>query len=108
MDAAFHGMMVHRQKPPVDKQQRDVWLGHDEKRAANAYEAFDPEYLADCMQATERSSRNCKNTPNAPCLPASRDFKVVWGEGLKLKPWKGRVRMVGVTGIEPVTPTMST
>ncbi len=71
MDAAFHGMMVCRQKPPVDKQQRDVWLGHDEKRAANAYEAFDPEYLADCMQATERSLQACTNTPNVPCLPAS-------------------------------------
>ena len=33
--------------------QRDVWLGQDGKRTANAYEAFDPEYLRDSMQATE-------------------------------------------------------
>jgi len=45
--------MVRREKPPVSKEQRDVWLGHDEKRTANAYEAFDPDYLADCMRATE-------------------------------------------------------
>lgn len=46
--------MVRRQKPPVSKEQRDVWLGHDEKRTANAYESFDLDYLAHCMQATER------------------------------------------------------
>lgn len=50
----FMATMVRRQKPPVDKEQRDVWLGHDERRTANAYEAFDPDYLADCMQATEK------------------------------------------------------
>ena len=49
----FMATMVRRQKPPVDKEQRDVWLGHDEKRTANAYESFDPDYLADCMQATD-------------------------------------------------------
>ena len=49
----FMATMVRRQKPPVSKEQRDVWLGHDEKRTANSYESFDPDYLADCMQATE-------------------------------------------------------
>jgi hypothetical protein len=46
--------MVRREKPPVPKEQRDVWLGHDEKRTANTYEAFDLEYLRDCMQATNQ------------------------------------------------------
>ena len=45
--------MVRREKPRVDKEQRDVWLGHDEARTADAYEAFDPEYLADAMHATD-------------------------------------------------------
>ena len=43
----FMATMVRRGKPPVPKEQRDVWLGHDEKRTANACEAFDPEYLRD-------------------------------------------------------------
>src|SRR5918994_5933712 len=41
----FMATVVRRGKPPVPKEQRDVWLGHDEKRTANACEAFDPEYL---------------------------------------------------------------
>lgn len=49
----FMATMVRREKPPVSKEQRDVWLGHDEKRTANSYESFDPDYLADCAQATE-------------------------------------------------------
>ena len=43
----FMATMVRRGKTPVPKEQRDVWLGHDEKRTANACEAFDPEYLRD-------------------------------------------------------------
>lgn len=49
----FMATMVRREKPRVDKEQRDVWLGHDEARTADAYEAFDPEYLADAMRATD-------------------------------------------------------
>ncbi len=30
---------------------RDV--GHDEKRTANSYQSFDPDYLADCAEATD-------------------------------------------------------
>jgi len=37
--------MARRGKPPVPKEQRDVWLRHDGKRTANTCEAFDPEYL---------------------------------------------------------------
>lgn len=49
----FMATMVRREKPRVDKEQRDVWLGHDEARTADAYEAFDPEYLSDAMHATD-------------------------------------------------------
>lgn len=79
----FMATMVRRQKPPVSKEQRDVWLGHDEKRTANAYEAFDPDYLADCMQATESVIRDLQAHTRRPLfsckLPANRDFRVVEG-----------------------------
>jgi len=79
----FMATMVRREKPPVPKEQRDVWLGHDEKRTANAYESFDPEYLQDCMQATERvieELQKCTFRPLFACkLPASRGLKVIEG-----------------------------
>ncbi len=79
----FMATMVRRQKPPVDKEQRDVWLGHDEKRTANAYEAFDPDYLHDCMQATEKVISELQKHTKRPLfackLPASRNFRVVVG-----------------------------
>jgi integrase len=79
----FMATMVRREKPPVPKEQRDVWLGHDEKRTANAYESFDPEYLQGCMQATERvieKLQKCTKRPLFACkLPASRGLKVIQG-----------------------------
>ena len=105
----FMATMVRRQKPPVDKEQGDVWLGHDEKRAANAYESFDPDYLADCMQAAEQVIADLQKHTKRPLFACKTGFQGTGGGkeiGLKaLYPW---VRMVGVTGIEPVTPTMST
>ena len=79
----FMATMVRRQKPPVDKEQRDVWLGHDEKRTANAYESFDPDYLADCMQATEKViaelQKHTKRPLSACKVRARRDFRVLEG-----------------------------
>jgi len=79
----FMATMVRRQKPPVDKEQRDVWLGHDEKRTANAYESFDPDYLADCMQATENVIAELQEHTKRPLfackLRARGRFEVVEG-----------------------------
>lgn len=79
----FMATMVRRVKPPVSKEQRDVWLGHDEKRTANAYEAFDPDYLEDCKRATEtiikQLQAHTKRSLSACKLPASRRFRVVSG-----------------------------
>lgn len=79
----FMATMVRRQKPPVDKEQRDVWLGHDEKRTANAYESFDPDYLADCMQATEKVIADLQAHTKRPLFAckvrARRGFKVLEG-----------------------------
>jgi hypothetical protein len=79
----FMATMVRREKPPVPKEQRDVWLGHDEKRTANAYEAFDPEYLRDCMQATESVIEKLQEHTTRPLfackLRAKPELKVVAG-----------------------------
>ncbi|WP_234186459.1 hypothetical protein [Shinella sp. NM-101] len=79
----FMSTMVRREKPPVSKEQRDVWLGHDEKRTANAYEAFDPDYLADCMRATESVMRKLQKHTRRPLfsckLPASGGLVVIEG-----------------------------
>lgn len=79
----FMATMVRRQKPPVSKEQRDVWLGHDEKRTANAYESFDPDYLVDCMQATEAVIRDLQDHTRRALfsckLPAKPAFVVVEG-----------------------------
>ncbi|MDH4991011.1 hypothetical protein QEZ48_09230 [Aquamicrobium lusatiense] len=81
----FMATMVRRQKPPVDKEQRDVWLGHDEKRTANAYESFDPDYLLDCMHATENViaelQRHTRRSLSACKKRARPVLKVVRGQG---------------------------
>jgi len=83
--------MVRREKPSVPKEQRDVWLGHDEKRTANAYEAFDPEYLRDCMQATESGvewwrDRFC--TPNTLSSPRNGAFAPFVRPTPQSDPWR--------------------
>lgn len=79
----FMATMVRREKPPVSKEQRDVWLGHDEKRTANSYESFDPEYLLDCLQATEniiaQLQRHTARSLDACKLPARPALTVIEG-----------------------------
>jgi integrase len=79
----FMATMVRREKPLVPKEQRDVWLGHNEKRTANAYEAFDPEYLRDRMQATESVIEKLQEHTTRPLfackLRAKPELKVVAG-----------------------------
>lgn len=79
----FMATMVRQQKPRVSMEERDVWLGHDEKRTANAYEAFDPDYLSDCMQATERVISELQKHTKRPLfackLPAKPALTVIEG-----------------------------
>jgi integrase len=52
----FMATECRRVKPPVSREQRAQWLGHvvdRGNRTTDAYEKFDPEYLADCAHATE-------------------------------------------------------
>jgi integrase len=49
----FMATYVRHAKPPVSKEQRDVWLGHDDRRTAKWYEHRDPEFLEDARRATD-------------------------------------------------------
>jgi integrase len=49
----FMATQVRRAKPPVSKEQRDVWLGHTDGRTAGWYEHNDPEFLEDARRATD-------------------------------------------------------
>ncbi|MFC6489006.1 hypothetical protein [Nitratireductor sp. GCM10026969] len=67
----------------IDKEQHDVWLGHDETRTANAYKAFDPEYLVDAMRATDSVIRKLQKYTKrrlfACTARAHRDLKLIEG-----------------------------
>jgi len=49
----FMATWVRRAKPVVSKEQRDVWLGHDDRRTASWYEHNDPDFLEDARRATD-------------------------------------------------------
>ena len=104
----------------VPGSQRSKWLGHadheESRTTSRSYGEFDPTYLRDAANATDefmfelnkRTDRDlfarshCKSTAkdNVVTFPAdqARMENSVISKG----------RMVGATGIEPVTPTMST
>ena len=54
-DTIQHFMATHwrRAKPPVSKEQRDIWLGHNDQRTARWYEHRDPKFLEDARRATD-------------------------------------------------------
>ncbi|MCB1484673.1 MAG: hypothetical protein KDJ17_07260 [Hyphomicrobiaceae bacterium] len=109
----FMATQVRRVKPPVSQEQRDAWLGHDRKRTAEFYESFDPQFLADCRRATEKVIAELQKHASRPLSARKSRASGVETRNAK-KPEKAAMpskawgRMVGVTGIEPVTPTMST
>jgi len=49
----FMATYVRHAQPPVSKEQRDVWLGHNDQRTAGWYEHRDPEFLEDARRATD-------------------------------------------------------
>ena len=50
----FMATYVRHAKPPVSKEQRDVWLGHNDGRTADWYEHRDPEFVEDARRATDQ------------------------------------------------------
>ena len=112
----FMATKVRRAKPPVPAEQRSQWLGHVGDRAnrtTRMYEKFDPDYLADCARATDaiiaELQDHTRRTLDARKLRANpAAFRPVPGFRPPYKILKLHGKMVGATGIEPVTPTMST
>jgi len=56
-----------------------MWLGHDEKRTANWYKHYDPDYLSDTMQATDNIIRELQAFCARSCLRASGPLMAIKG-----------------------------
>jgi hypothetical protein len=112
----FMATRVRRAVPPVQSEERSQWLGHADGRAnrvTRIYEKFDPEYLANCARATDwilaELQDHTRRTLDARKLRANPGAtRPVPGFRPPYRPLKIQGKMVGATGIEPVTPTMST
>ena len=112
----FMATKVRRAQPPVPAEQRSEWLGHVVDRAGRTtriYEKFDPDYLADCARATEwvigELQEHTRRSLDARKLRASSGvFRPTPELRHPYNLMKIHGKMVGATGIEPVTPTMST
>lgn len=82
----FMATEVRRSKPPVSKEQRDLWLGHDDGgRTANWYEHRDPEFLEDVRAATDSIIEEVQRFTRRPLstrkLRANAPLKLVKGKG---------------------------
>jgi integrase len=77
----FMATYVRQAKPPVSKEQRDVWLGHDDRRTARWYEHRDPEFLEDARRATdaiiEELQRHTRRALSARKLRAKAPIQLV-------------------------------
>ena len=77
----FMATYVRQEKPPVPKEQRDVWLGHGDQRTANWYEHRDPEFLEDARRATnsviEQLQRHTRRPLSTRKLRAKSSIRLV-------------------------------
>jgi integrase len=77
----FMATYVRQEKPPVSKEQRDVWLGHEDRRTAKWYEHRDPEFLEDARRATdsiiEQLQQHTKRAISARKLRAKSSIRLV-------------------------------
>jgi integrase len=77
----FMATYVRHEKPPVSREQRDVWLGHDDRRTAKWYEHNDPEFLEDARRATdsiiEQLQRHTKRALSARKLRAKSSIRLI-------------------------------
>ncbi|MFB2550173.1 site-specific integrase [Ensifer soli] len=106
-----HTMAKELRKRAVPAWEVKGMLGHKIPGVTEDYAEYDPDYLSKGRQAIDAYFKELNLSYTVPTLtsvsvacyppetkkPAEADFSTLSG-----------VRMVGVTGIEPVTPTMST
>ena len=62
----FMATYVRQVTPPVSKEQRDIWLGHNDQRTARWYEHRDPEFLDAARRATESVIENLQRHTRRP------------------------------------------
>jgi hypothetical protein len=103
-------MATEMRKRDVPQEQRELWMGHRKQKTGDRYGHFAPDYLKAARRAAnlvlaelEKLSKRsiyrqvtAKPVPKAKRADGLQRFKPIGKE------------MVGGTGIEPVTPTMST
>jgi integrase len=83
----FMATYVRHATPRVSKEQRDIWLGHDDGRTAgNWYEHNDPEFLEDAKRATdsiiEHQLQACTTRPlSARKLRAKASLRLIAAKG---------------------------
>ena len=110
-----HFMATEMRKRGVSKEQREEWMGHRRHSTNDVYGQFAPDFLRaakDCAEAVladlealcERSVYGYMLKPSMQAS-AKSDMNA---ETAGLQRFDPIGKMVGGTGIEPVTPTMST
>lgn len=81
----FMATQARMVKPPVSKEQRDVWLGHTDGRTGGWYEHRDPEFLEDARRATDsiikELQRFTKRALSARKLRAKSSIRLVSTKG---------------------------
>jgi hypothetical protein len=98
----------------VPREYRSLWMGHvvrDGSRTTDNYESDDPHVLADVALATDCVIALIQEHCDRPLFAIepllNREELERIGARAFPKRGKNRELMVGATGIEPVTPTMS-
>lgn len=82
----FMATEARQLKPPVSREQRDLWLGHDDGgRTANWYEHRDPEFLEDARRATDTIIDLVQQFTRRPLstrkLRANASLRLIKGKG---------------------------
>jgi NAD(P)-dependent dehydrogenase (short-subunit alcohol dehydrogenase family) len=110
-----HFMATEMRKRGVSKEQREEWMGHRRHSTNDAYGQFSPDFLRAAKDSAEEvlaelealCERSIYRDMLKPSMQVSAKSKTK-AEMARLQGVDPVGRMVGGTGIEPVTPTMST
>jgi len=104
-----HFMATEMRKRDVPEEQRELWMGHRRQKTNDRYGVFHADYLKnarDCADSVfSELSELCKK-PICRQVAAKSDTAAPRDKGGKFVRYHPKW-VVGGTGIEPVTPTMS-
>ena len=115
-----HMLATELRRRGVDREQREMWQGHRRERTNDQYGRFGPDFLDQAKEAVQGLLTEIDSTANRSLfrqvtakLPPSQlatGSCLLWQTEAKslVFMWNAQRKMVGDTGIEPVTPTMST